>query len=130
MLTYARHLAVGRVAPTRVLAEVDYGNHTPDPADILRKVAEGGDAGTALESYNPPHDGFRALKAKLAELRAHAAQAGNVVPTNRPSGRAPGIRARQRRLLPSARSPATISIACWPTWNAGAGCHAISAKPT
>ena len=31
MLTYARHLAVGRIAPTRVLAEVDYGNHTPEP---------------------------------------------------------------------------------------------------
>ena len=93
VLTYARHLAVGRVAPTRVLAEVDYGNHTPDPTDILRKVAEGGDAGTALESYNPPHDGFRVLKAKLAELRAHAAQAGNVVP-NQP---AIGSRARNSR---------------------------------
>ena len=93
VLTYARHLAVGRVAPTRVLAEVDYGNHTPDPTDILRKVAEGGDAGTALESYNPPHDGFRVLKAKLAELRAHAAQAGNVV-LNQP---AIGSRARNSR---------------------------------
>ena len=40
MLTYARHLAVGRIAPTRVLVEVDYGSHTPEPADILRKVAE------------------------------------------------------------------------------------------
>ncbi|HZL41468.1 MAG TPA: L,D-transpeptidase family protein [Pseudolabrys sp.] len=70
MLTYARHLAAGRIAPTRVLVEVDYGNHTPEPADILRKVAGGGDAGAALESYNPPHDGFRALKAKLAELRS------------------------------------------------------------
>ena len=38
MLTYARHLAVGRIAPTRVLAEVDYGDHTPEPADILREV--------------------------------------------------------------------------------------------
>ncbi len=37
MLTYARHLAVGRIAPTRVLAEVDYGNHTPEPADILQQ---------------------------------------------------------------------------------------------
>ena len=44
MLTYARHLAAGRIAPTRVLAEVDYGNHTPEPADILRKMAEAGDA--------------------------------------------------------------------------------------
>jgi murein L,D-transpeptidase YcbB/YkuD len=68
-LTFARHLASGRVAPTRVLAEVDYGSHTPDPADILRKITEAGDAGAALESYNPPHDGFRALKAKLAELK-------------------------------------------------------------
>jgi murein L,D-transpeptidase YcbB/YkuD len=68
-LTFARHLATGRVAPTRVLAEVDYGNHAPDPADILRKITEAGDAGAALESYNPPHEGFRALKAKLAELK-------------------------------------------------------------
>ena len=45
MLTYARNLAVGRIAPTRVLVEVDYGNHTPEPADILKKVADAGDAG-------------------------------------------------------------------------------------
>ena len=94
VLTYARHLAVGRIAPTRVLAEVDYGNHTPDPGDILRKVAGGGDVDAALESFNPPHDGFRALKAKLAELRAHAAQAGNGVP-DQP---AIGPRARNSRV--------------------------------
>jgi murein L,D-transpeptidase YcbB/YkuD len=70
MLTYARHLAVGRIAPTRVLAEVDYGTHAPEPADIMRKVADAGDAGAALENYNPPHEGFRALKAKLVELRS------------------------------------------------------------
>ncbi len=43
-LTYARHLATGRIAPTRVLAEVDYGDHTPAPADILRKLADAADA--------------------------------------------------------------------------------------
>lgn len=75
MLTYARHLAIGRIAPTRVSAEVDYGNHTPDPADILRKVTGAREADAALESYNPPHQGFRALKAKLAELRANSANA-------------------------------------------------------
>ncbi len=69
VLTFARHLATGRVAPTRVLAEVDYGSHAPDPAGILRKIAEAGDAGATLESYNPPHEGFRALKAKLAEMK-------------------------------------------------------------
>jgi murein L,D-transpeptidase YcbB/YkuD len=76
MLDYARHLAVGRIAPTRVSAEVDYGNHTPDPDDILKRIAEGGgDAGAALENYNPPHAGFRALKQKLAELRSPRADA-------------------------------------------------------
>ena len=70
ILTYARHLAVGRVAPTRVLAEVDYGNHTPEPSDILKKLADARDFDAALDSFNPPHDGFRALKAKLAELRS------------------------------------------------------------
>jgi L,D-transpeptidase YcbB len=75
MLTYARHLAVGRIAPTRVLAEVEYGDHTPEPADILREVVNAGDAAAALERFNPPHEGFRALKAKLAELRSSAPRA-------------------------------------------------------
>jgi murein L,D-transpeptidase YcbB/YkuD len=72
VLTYARHLSVGRIAPTRVSAEVDYGNHTPEPSDIMRKVADARDADAALDSFNPPAEGFRALKAKLAELRADA----------------------------------------------------------
>ncbi len=86
MLTYARHLTAGRIAPTRVLVEVDYGSHTPEPADILRKVADSGDAGATLESYNPPHDGFRALKAKLAELRSSEprAEADNRIADGRP----------------------------------------------
>ena len=70
-LTFARHLATGRIAPSRVVTEVDYGDHAPAPADILSKIAEAADAGAALESFNPPHRGFQALKAKLAELRGH-----------------------------------------------------------
>ena len=64
-------------------AEVDYGNHTPEPADILRKIADARDADAALDSFNPPHDGFRALKEKLAELRG--------------SPRAPGRQSHCRR---------------------------------
>ena len=75
VLTYARHLAVGRIAPTRVSAEVDYGNRTLEPDDILKKIAGARDADAALESYNPPHRDFKALKAKLAELRATSANA-------------------------------------------------------
>jgi murein L,D-transpeptidase YcbB/YkuD len=74
VLTYARHLAVGRIAPTRVTADVEYGTHAPDPDDILRKLAAARDVDAAIESYNPPHAGFRALKAKLAGLRRDAAR--------------------------------------------------------
>jgi murein L,D-transpeptidase YcbB/YkuD len=69
VLTFAHHLATGRIAPTRVLVEVDYGSHTPEPADILKTIAEARDADAALDSFNPPHAGFKALKEKLAELR-------------------------------------------------------------
>ena len=74
LLTYTRHLAVGRIAPTRVSAEVDYGDHTPDPDDTLRKLANARDIDATIESFNPPSAGFRALKAKLAALRANASQ--------------------------------------------------------
>ena len=81
VLTFARHLAAGRIAPTRVLAEVDYGtSHAPDPADILRTIANAQDEYAALESFNPPHAGFKALKAKLAELRTSKAQGGSRIP--------------------------------------------------
>jgi murein L,D-transpeptidase YcbB/YkuD len=75
VLAFARHLSVGRIAPTRVSVEVDYGNHTPDPADILKKVAEGRDANAGISSFEPPHDGYKALKAKLAEYRSSGPRA-------------------------------------------------------
>jgi L,D-transpeptidase YcbB len=104
MLTYARNLAAGRIAPTRVLVEVDYGSHTPEPADILKKVADSSDAEAALESYNPPHAGFRALKAKLAALRANAEQPvaddripdGPAIKPGAKDARVPALRQRLR----------------------------------
>ena len=101
VLTYARHLATGRIAPSRVLAEVDYGDHTPAPADILRKIAEAADAGAALESFNPPHRGFRALKAKLAELRAGSAKATQVI-RRRTAGETSRQSARARKVSAAA----------------------------
>ena len=106
MLTFARHLATGRIAPTRVSAEVDYGNHTPDPDDILKKVVEARDADAALESFNPPHDGFRALKKELAELRSASPRAeadaddrianGRVIKPGDKDARVPLLRERLR----------------------------------
>ncbi len=68
LLTFARHLSTGRIAPGRVFAQVDYGDHTPDPAAILKTVFEARDVDAAIESFNPPAQSFRALKQKLAEL--------------------------------------------------------------
>ena len=81
VLEYARHLSTGRIAPTRVSAEVDYGNHTPDPAAVLREVTGASDVAGTFDNYNPPHAGFKALKNQLAALRSNAS--ADVVPDNR-----------------------------------------------
>ncbi len=69
VLTYARHLSLGRIAPTRVSAEVDYGVRSYDPADVLKRTSDARDANSAFNSFEPPHDGYKALKAMLAEMR-------------------------------------------------------------
>ena len=72
VLTFARHLQAGRIAPTRVFVQVDYGDHTPDPAEILKKVAGANDVNAAFDSFNPQEQAFKELKDKLAALRANA----------------------------------------------------------
>ena len=69
VVAYAHNLEVGRIAPTRVLSEVSYGNHATDQADLLKTIVDAQDTNAAIESFNPPAAGFKALKAKLAELR-------------------------------------------------------------
>src|SRR5690606_22709864 len=68
-LDYARHLSLGRIAPTRVTVEVDYGKRDVDNADLLRKLADARDANAAFDSFEPPHQPYKALKRKLAEMR-------------------------------------------------------------
>ncbi len=69
VLDFARNMETGRIAPTRVAVEIDYGTKAPDASDILRKIASASDINATLNSFDPPHEGFRALKRKLAELR-------------------------------------------------------------
>lgn len=101
LLTFARHLATGRIAPRRVFAQVEYGEHTPDPEGILKKVFAARDVDAAIESYNPPDSGFRALKRKLAELRQQSAAPeaaripnGPIIRPGKKDARIPAIRAR------------------------------------
>jgi murein L,D-transpeptidase YcbB/YkuD len=69
-LTFARQAQIGRIHFTRVSADIQYDLNAPDPADVLAKLADGSDAGKVLDSFNPPQPEFKALRAKLAELRS------------------------------------------------------------
>jgi murein L,D-transpeptidase YcbB/YkuD len=75
VLTYARHAQTGRVHFSRVASDIAYTQVPPEPADILANMANAKNAGDALAGYNPPHDGYKALKAKLAEARGQKGQA-------------------------------------------------------
>ncbi len=72
VLTYARQAQIGRIHFSRVGADIDFKLIAPEPAEVLAKLAGDGDAGAALDSYNPPQPEFKALKAKLADLRKGA----------------------------------------------------------
>ena len=69
VLTFARHAMSGRVHYSRVSADIIYDLAKPDPANVLARVAKAQDAGAALDSLNPPQPQYKALKAKLAEIR-------------------------------------------------------------
>jgi L,D-transpeptidase YcbB len=76
VLTYARHAQIGRVHYSRVSADIVYDLVAPEPAAVLAKLADAANVAEALESYNPPHPGYKALKAKLAESRGRTGDAG------------------------------------------------------
>jgi len=68
-LTYARHAQAGRISYTRVGSDIQFNPVAPEPADVLAKLADGNDAGKALDAFNPPQAEFKALRVKLAEIR-------------------------------------------------------------
>ncbi len=72
MLDYARHAQSGRMHWSQVSADIKYPEHPIDPTEVLINVSTAKDASAALDGYNPPHKGYQALKAKLAELRGVA----------------------------------------------------------
>ena len=76
-LAFARNAQVGRVHFSRVSADIQFDLNAPEPAQVLAKLADGNDAGKVLDAYNPPQAEFKALKAKLAELR-HGGTAAKV----------------------------------------------------
>jgi murein L,D-transpeptidase YcbB/YkuD len=72
VMTFARHAQSGRVHWTRVSADIFYGHPAPEPAELLAKIADAEDLAATLAGFNPPHAGYKALKAKLAEVRGRS----------------------------------------------------------
>jgi len=79
VLTFARHAQIGRVHFSRVAGDILYDQVAPVPAQVLAAMAKASDVGQALDSYNPPQQGYKALKAKLAELRSQSGAEPEVV---------------------------------------------------
>jgi murein L,D-transpeptidase YcbB/YkuD len=68
---YARDARGGRIEPSRISGLITPKLELPAADSVLARLAAAPDPGAALESYNPAYPGYRALKAKLAELRAN-----------------------------------------------------------
>jgi murein L,D-transpeptidase YcbB/YkuD len=77
-LTYARHAQIGRVHYSRVSADIFYDLVAPEPGAVLTKLADAKNIAEALDGFNPPHAGYKALKAKLAEARGRTGEPGRI----------------------------------------------------
>jgi len=73
VLTYARHVQSGRFPYTRVSNNIELPQEPPDPTNILAKIVNAANAGTALDDFSPPHEGYKKLKAMLAQMRGKVA---------------------------------------------------------
>lgn len=101
VIRYARDARGARIDPTRLSPLVTPKLALPAIDEVLSKVSSAGDAGGALEAYNPPHPGYRALKERLAQLREnHPSQPsvrlprGPILRVGMKDPRVPLIRAR------------------------------------
>jgi murein L,D-transpeptidase YcbB/YkuD len=72
VIDYARHASTGRVHYSRVAADITYDLVAPQSLDVLSKVSTAKSVAEALDSYQPPHPAYKALRKKLAEVRGKA----------------------------------------------------------
>lgn len=68
---YARDARGARIDPRRLSKLLTPTLYLPSATEVLSELTAATDAGAVLAAYNPPHEGYRRLKAKLAELREH-----------------------------------------------------------
>jgi murein L,D-transpeptidase YcbB/YkuD len=68
---YARDARGGRIDPRRLSKLITPTLFLPSATEVLSELTAVEDPGATLAAYNPPHEGYLRLKAKLAELRQH-----------------------------------------------------------
>ncbi len=68
---YARDARGARVDPRRLSQLLTPTLFLPSATEVLSELTGATDAGAVLSAYNPSHEGYRRLKAKLVELREH-----------------------------------------------------------
>ena len=68
--TFAEQASGGRVAPRSISKDITRTPERIPAGKALATVADAADPAAALEGFNPPTEGFKRLKAMLAEVRA------------------------------------------------------------
>ena len=79
LITFTRHLQAGRFPYARMGGEIMYPQEPPDVTASLNTIAEATNVAEAIDTFSPQQPGYRALKAKLAELRGSTAEETKVV---------------------------------------------------
>ncbi len=80
---YARDARGGRLDPVRLSNLITPELKLPAAADVLEALAGSGRPGDVLAGFNPPHPGYRALKATLADIRSRRPDTPVAVPRGR-----------------------------------------------
>ncbi len=80
MLRYVIHLQAGRIDPRKISRLITSQPEKPDTNAALNSLALAANPVAILESFSPPHEGYRRLKRQLAELRKSGAKAEPVEP--------------------------------------------------
>ena len=70
VVSFVRHASIGRVAFSRVSGAVHFDRQAPDPADTLATLADSPDLRATLDSFQPQHAQYKALKAALPAQRS------------------------------------------------------------
>jgi murein L,D-transpeptidase YcbB/YkuD len=103
ILEFARHAQTGRVHFSRISGDIGFDLQTPEPSDILAKVAGATDLAPVLASYQPQQPQYKALKKALAEARGQTTQEVEVVrvpegPSLKPGMNDPRVAVLRKRL--------------------------------